>query len=232
MSKFSNLSKGTLAWLIVGLVLMVVGHYWGLVIAPAEREMGDVYRIIFVHVPSAWMALLAYTITLGASLWYLVKGSYRADVLAAASAEVGVFFNILCLITGSIWGKPTWGVYWSWDPRLTTAAIMCIASAGYLALRRFIDEPERRATWGAVTAIIVYADIPIVWFSVKWWNSLHQLQSNTSTMSPEMYQPMRISAFAFLFVMIALIQLRSTAIRRELDDELNPPLEPSLGGAQ
>ena len=106
------------------------------------------------------------------------------------------------------------------------------AYAGYLALRRFIDEPERRATWGAVTAIIVYADIPIVWFSVKWWNSLHQLQSNTSTMSPEMYQPMRISAFAFLFVMIALIQLRSTAIRRELDDELNPPLEPSLGGAQ
>ena len=232
MSKFSNLSKGTLAWLIVGLVLMIVGHYWGLVIAPAEREMGDVYRIIFVHVPSAWMALLAYTVTLGASLCYLVKGSYRADVLAAASAEVGVFFNILCLITGSIWGKPTWGVYWSWDPRLTTAAIMCIAYAGYLALRRFIDEPERRATWGAVTAIIVYADIPIVWFSVKWWNSLHQLQSNTSTMSPEMYQPMRISAFAFLFVMIALIQLRSTAIRRELDDELNPPLEPSLGGAQ
>ena len=99
MSKLSNLSKGTLAWLIVGLVLMVVGHYWGLVIAPAEREMGDVYRIIFVHVPSAWMALLAYTITLGASLWYLVKGSYRADVLAAASAEVGVIFNILCLIT-------------------------------------------------------------------------------------------------------------------------------------
>ncbi len=231
MHKTQTLSKITLAWLISGLVLMVVGHYWGLAIAPAEREMGDVYRIIFVHVPTAWMALLAYTVTLVASLWYLIRGSYRADALAASSAEVGVFFNVLCLITGAIWGKPTWGVYWSWDPRLTTAAIMCIAYAGYLALRRFIDEPERRGTWAAVTAIIVYADIPIVWFSVKWWNSLHQLQSNTSTMSPEMYWPMRISAFAFLFVMIGLIQLRALQVREDLDQELNPPLPDSVGGA-
>ena len=212
MSKLSNLSKGTLAWLIVGLVLMVVGHYWGLVIAPAEREMGDVYRIIFVHVPSAWMALLAYTIILRKSL-HLVKGS-TGPMSWPRVPRLGHVSNI-CLITGSIWGKPTWGVYWSWDPRLTTAAIMCIAYAGYLALRRFIDEPERRATWGAVTAIIVYADIPIVWFSVKWWNSLHQLQSNTSTMSLRCTNQCD-PAFMFLFVMIALIQLRSTAIRHEL----------------
>jgi heme exporter protein C len=211
----------------LGLALLIWGHYWGLVLAPPEREMGEVYRIIFVHVPSAWMALLAFTTTLIASLIYLFKGSMKADAAAEASAEVGVFFNVLTLVTGAIWGKPTWGVYWTWDPRLTTAAIMCIAFAGYLALRRFVIEPERRASWSAIVAIIIYADIPLVWFSVKWWNSLHQLQSSPETVSPDMYLPLRVSAFAFLFLMIAFIRGRYHIARVIQRGELSEPPGPA-----
>ena len=227
------LKRIDIGFFILGLALLIWGHYWGLVIAPPEREMGEVYRIIFAHVPSAWMALLAFTTTLIASLIFLFTGSFKADATAEASAEAGVFFNILCLLTGAIWGKPTWGVYWTWDPRLTTAAIMCIAFAGYLALRRFVGEPQRRASWSAIVAIIIYADIPLVWFSVKWWNSLHQLQSSTQTVSPEMYLPLRVSAFAFLFLMIAFIRVRYHIARVTQRGELSEPpgLEPEVGGA-
>ena len=218
-------SKIDYGWLCLGLILLVVGHGWGLFYAPPEREMGEVYRIIFAHVPSAWMALLCFTTTLVASLIYLFRSSFKADAVAEASAEVGVFFNVLCLLTGSIWGKPTWGVYWTWDPRLTTAAIMCIAFAGYLALRRFVDLPERRASWSAVVAIIIYADIPLVWFSVKWWNSLHQLQSSPKTVSPEMYWPLRIAAFGFLFLMIGFIRVRYHLAQVRQSVELAEPPE-------
>lgn len=204
----------------IALLLLIVGGYWGLFVAPTEREMGEVYRIIYVHVPSAWMALIAFTVTFVASVVYLFNGSFKADTLAEASAEVGVFFSVLVLFTGSVWGKPTWGVYWSWDPRLTTAAIMTFGFAGYLALRRFVDLPERRAIWAAVTAIIVYVDIPLVWFSVKWWNSLHQLQSSSQTVSAEMVTPLRISAFAFLFVYIFFTRLRCSIGARRLELEL------------
>lgn len=225
------LKRMDIGFLILGLSLLIWGHYWGLVLAPPEREMGEVYRIIFVHVPSAWMSLLAFTVTLVASLIFLFRGSMKADALAEASAEVGVFFNVLTLITGSIWGKPTWGVYWTWDPRLTTAAIMCIAFAGYLALRRFVVSPQRRATWSAIVAIIIYADIPLVWFSVKWWSSLHQLQSSPRTVSPDMYLPLRVSAFAFLFLMIGFIRARYHITRVVQESELSEPpiLQPAPG---
>ena len=220
-----------LDWLIacITLVLLGTGLMWGLVWAPAETFMGDVYRIIYVHVPCAWISLLAYTLSFGACLVYLFRESLRADAFAEASAEVGVLFNALLLITGSIWGKPTWGVWWTWDPRLTTAAIMCIAFAGYLALRRFVIEPERRASWSAIVAIIIYADIPLVWFSVKWWNSLHQLQSSPQTVSPDMYLPLRVSAFAFLFLMIAFIRGRYHIARVIQRSELSEPPGPAPG---
>src|SRR5436190_3815398 len=104
---------------VVALLLLSLGTYYGLVVAPRDRMMGDVYRIMFVHVPSAWMALIAFTVVFVASIIYLLKNNDKADAVAEASAEVGVVFNALLLITGSIWGKPTWGVWWSWDPRLT-----------------------------------------------------------------------------------------------------------------
>ena len=192
----------------LALGLLFIGHYMGLFVAPTERMMGDVYRIIYTHVPAAWICLIAYTLSFFASVYYLIRNKMGADTFAEASAEVGVVFNAILLITGSIWGKPTWGVWWTWDPRLTTAAIMFFAFIGYLALRRFITEPERRATWGSVVAILAFIDLPLVWYSVKWWNSLHQLQSSPQTVDAAMVTPLRISAFAFLFLYIWMVQVR------------------------
>ncbi len=193
---------------VLALVLVAFGAYHGLVIAPTERMMGEVYRIMYVHVPTAMMALLAPTVVCIASLVYLLKSSRQADALAEAGAEVSVLFATLCLVTGSIFGRPTWGVWWTWDPRLTSVAILWIAFIGYLALRRFVDDAEKRATWSAVTAIIISVDVPIVYFSVKWWNSLHQMQSNPNTVDPRMAAPLRLNIAAYFVVFLALLWTR------------------------
>ncbi|MEZ4271992.1 MAG: cytochrome c biogenesis protein CcsA [Myxococcota bacterium] len=135
----------------------------------------------------------------------------------------------MLLITGAIWAKPTWGVWWSWDPRLTTAAIMFFAYAGYIAMRHFVEEPELRATWSAVVGIMIYVVIPIVWFSVKWWNSLHQLQSSPSTVGTQsdgpnyMVQALRLNAFAFLGFYLWFLRLRYGIARARMALELTEP---------
>ena len=212
-------------WLpLIAAALVVTGAYVGLAVAPTERMMGDVYRIMFVHVPIAMMALLAPTVTCFASLFYLLKSSQRADAIAEASAEVCVLFATLCLITGSIWGRPTWGVWWTWDPRLTSVAILWISFVGYMALRRVVDDPDKRATWGAVAAIIISVDVPIVYFSVKWWNSLHQLQSNPNTVDPRMVVPLRINITAFFVTLMALMYARYRVARNEQARQLATPV--------
>ncbi len=213
-----------LGWLAVGMLLY--GAYQGLIVAPPERAMGDVYRIMFVHVPAAWLTLVAYTVTFAASLGFLLgRGGNQADAVAAASAEIGVLFNTLLLVTGAIWGRPTWGVWWSWDPRLTTAAIMLCCFAGYLALRAFVDDAGRRASWAAVVAVIIFADVPIVWFSVKWFNSLHQLQSSPATVAPPMVLALRLNAFAFLAIYFYFLRLRRRQLLAVMARELTPPPE-------
>ena len=206
-------------------LLFALGATWGLRVAPPDRMMGDVYRILFVHVPSAWLALVAYTVTVAASVLYLWRGKLFWDAVAEASAELGCLFNVLLLITGSIWGKPTWGVYWTWDPRLTTAAIMCFAFFGYLALRQLVQGSLRRATWSAVCAILIYADIPLVWFSVRWWNTLHQLQSSPETMAAPMVVALRLNAFAFLALYAWMMRHRVPLAMREHEQaaQLPPP---------
>lgn len=220
------------ALLGVALLLLAVGAYLGLVATPPERVMGDVYRIMYVHVPSATAALIAFTLTFVASVAYLLKGSLAADALAEATAEIGVLFTTLLLVTGSIWGRPTWGVWWTWDPRLTTAAIMWLAFIGYLALRRFVDAPERRATWAAVTAIIVSVDIPIVWFSVKWWNSLHQMQSSSKTVDPEIARALGFNSLAFLMLLawFVLQRYRIGRMRQHVELSAPPAVEPAAEG--
>jgi heme exporter protein C len=209
---------------VAALVLVVLGAYQGLVVAPAERMMGDVYRIMFVHVPTAMMALLAPTVVCFASLAYLLRSTRGTDAFAEAAAEVSVLFSTLCLVTGSIFGRPTWGVWWTWDPRLTSVAILWIAFIGYLALRRFVDDPEKRATWSAVTAIIISVDVPIVYFSVKWWNSLHQMQSNPNTVDPSMVGPLRLNITAYFVVFLALLWTRyRVGVAKAEREHLAPP---------
>lgn len=209
---------------LLGVVCLVAGGILGLAIAPADRDMGDVYRIMYVHVPAAWAALLAVTVTFVASLVYLLKSHAEADALAEASAEVGVFFGALLIVLGSIWARPTWGVWWDWDPRLTTAAIMLFAFAGYLALRKFVDDPERRATWAAVAAIIAYVDVPILWFSVRWWRSLHQVQNTGESTHSIMTQSLAFNAIAFLILYVWFTRLRyRVALARQHQELAEPP---------
>jgi heme exporter protein C len=207
----------------LGVVLLAWGSAWGLFFAPAEAFMGDVQRIMYVHVPTAWNALLAFTFAFGCALGVLVRGGWHWDNRLEAAVEIGVTLATLLCVQGAIWAKPTWGVWWDWDPRLTTTAVMVFAFAGILALRHFVDDPVKRAVWSSVATIIAYVDVPIVYFSVKWWNSLHQLQSTPQTVSSAFHWPLRINAFGILFLMCGLITLRSrvAALRRE--EELLPP---------
>jgi heme exporter protein C len=209
-------------------VLMLgFGLYLALVWAPPEREMGDVYRIIYMHVPEVWMALLAFSLNFFASMAYLFKKSWVLDSLAEAGAEVGLLFGATGVLLGSIWGRPTWGVWWDWDPRLTTAAIMLVLYTGYLALRKFVDDPDKRATWSAVVGIFAFVDLPIVWFSVRWWRSLHQVQSTPQTVDPSMTMVLRWFATAFLCLLFVFIWHRYQIARRARETEvaLPPALE-------
>ncbi len=209
-----------------GLALLLWGSYWGLALAPREEYMGDVQRIMYVHVPTAWNAMLALTFTFVCSLAFLFGGQWRWDARQEAGMEVGTVLSALLCMQGAIWAKPTWGVWWDWDPRLTTTAVMVFAFAGILALRRFVDDPVKRAVWSAVACIIAFVDVPIVYFSVKWWNSLHQLQSTPETVSRAFHWPLRINAFGVLFLMIGLIGLRTRVAVLRLRGELAPPPEP------
>jgi heme exporter protein C len=205
---------------LFGVVLFLVGSYRGLFVAPPDQFMGDVMRIMYVHVPAAWATLLCFTAVFFFAIAWLWRGAWRWDALLEAGTEVGVVLGCLLIALGSIWARPTWGVWWDWDPRLTTAAVLVLAFGGILALRGFVDDPQRRATWSAVAAIIAYVDVPVVYFSVRWWRSLHQVQSSPSTVDSSMVTPLRINAFAFLFFAIWFIARRYRIAKARRDAEL------------
>jgi heme exporter protein C len=207
----------------LGLALLLAGSWLGLFHAPGERHMGDVQRIMYVHVPTAWNGMLAFTFAFACALAVLWRGSWRWDCRLEASVEVGVLLAALLCIQGSLWARPTWGVWWDWDPRLTTTAVLLFLFIGILALRHFVEDPERRASWSAVATLIAYADVPLVYFSVRWWNSLHQVQSSPETVSSAFYLPLRLNAFGMLFLMSGLIALRSRLAALRLREELAPP---------
>ena len=217
------------ALIAAGVVLMVIGTWFGLFVAPPEQFMGNVQRIMYVHVPTAWNGLLALTVAFACAIFYLFKADWKWDARMEASIEVGVVLGFLLCCQGSIWAKPTWGVWWDWDPRLTTTAVLVFAFLGILALRKFVEDPVRRAIWSAVATIIASVDVPIVYYSVRWWNSLHQLQSSPSTVSRQFWLPLRMNAFGILFLMTAFIMLRARVASMRLKHEIAPP--PALGGA-
>jgi heme exporter protein C len=207
----------------LGILLLLAGSYIGLFRAPGEEFMGDVQRIMYVHVPTAWNAMLALTFAFACAMLSLWRERWAWDCRLEAAVEMGVVLSALLCIQGSIWARPTWGVWWDWDPRLTTTAVMLFAFIGILTLRRFVDDPWRRATWSAVATIVAYVDVPIVYFSVRWWNSLHQVQSTPETVSSAFHLPLRLNAFGVLFLMAGLISLRSRLSALRLRGELAPP---------
>jgi heme exporter protein C len=209
----------------IGFALLLAGSYWGLFVAPPETYMGDVQRIMYVHVPTAWNAMLAFSFSFVCAIASLLRGGYRWDARMEASMEVGVVLATLLCIQGALWAKPTWGVWWDWDPRLTTTAVMVLAYAGIIALRGFVDDPARRAVWSAVAGIVAFVDVPIMYFSVKWWNSLHQVQSSPETVSTAFHWPLRVNAIGVLLVMSAMIALRTRIARMRREREMAPPPE-------
>jgi len=223
--------SSVVAYVLIGVafVLLLFGSYYGLFISPPERFMGDVQRIMYVHVPTAWNAMLALSFAFVAALMYLITSRWVWDARLEAAVEIGVVLSFLLCVQGAIWARPTWGVWWDWDPRLTTTAVMLFAFMAILALRTFVEDSSRRAAWSAVATIIAFVDVPIVYFSVKWWNSLHQMQSTPKTVSPAFYIPLRTNAFGILFLVIGLMILRTRLAARRIRHEVAAPPPPAPG---
>lgn len=196
----------------VGLILLMYGSYEGLFVAPPDRFMGEVSRILYVHVPAAWASMLCLSfagLVAGISfVQWLRDKAWDYDAWLEAGIESGVVMGALLLVLGSIWARPTWGVWWDWDPRLTTAAIMEVSFIGILALRAFVDEPQQRSLWSVVATLLAYVDVPIVYFSVRWWRTMHQMQSGSQNMDPAMRIPLMVNALAFTLISVWFIVMR------------------------
>ncbi|MCL5077352.1 MAG: cytochrome c biogenesis protein [Actinobacteria bacterium] len=220
---------------LVSLILVVATVIYGLWITPPDVIQGNLVRLIYVHPPVAWVAYLAYGVTSIASVLYLWKRTrnIKWDLLAASSAEVGVIFTGLTLITGSIWGRPAWGVWWTWDARLTTTALLFVLYLGYLALRRVPADNHRRATRSAIAGLVAFVDVPIVHQSVVWWRTLHQSATVlNSSLSLKIHGVMAWTlllgfiAFTFVYVWMLMHRYEIATIEQEaLDAELEQLLE-------
>ena len=188
-------------------------------VAPRETTQGNVQRIMYVHPPLAWVAYVAFAVVAAASIVYLARRRPAADRLAHASAEVGVVFTGLAIATGSIWGKPTWGTWWTWDARLTSVAILFVMYVGYLLLRGTIDDRDRAARYCAVLGIVAALDMPLVHFSVYWWRTLHQppslMKPGGFSGSPAILWPLLVNLAAFTLLYAYLVAKRARLLRVE-----------------
>ncbi|HEX7809325.1 MAG TPA: cytochrome c biogenesis protein CcsA [Thermoanaerobaculia bacterium] len=223
METTATLSKFLPPLLIaIAAILFGAGSYYGLAIAPPEQFMGEVQRIMYVHVPTAWSAMLVLTWAFICAIAWLASEKWRWDHRLEAAIEMSVVLCFLLSVQGAIWAKPTWGVWWDWDPRLTTVAILLMAFLGIAALRRFVEDPMRRATWSAVATVVGFIDVPIVYYSVKWWNSLHQQQSSAKEISREFLIPLMLNFAALLLFIAGVLILRARAAELQAREELPP----------
>jgi heme exporter protein C len=202
-----NMRKSGLIMLLA-FVALAAAQAFGFATSPPDRDMGDLQKIMYVHVPAAWSAFICFFVVFVASVRYLWRRNERDDLVAAAAAETGAVLTALTLMLGSIWGRPTWGVWWAWDARLTSTAVLLVIYVGYLALRAFADEPEQRARWSAAIGILGALNVPVVYMSVKWWRTLHQLQSTPKTVDPAYAWGLRLNGLAVLAIAITFIMHR------------------------
>ena len=219
---FYDMSAKLIPWFaVVALLLGVYGLYLGLFVAPPDYQQGDSYRIIYIHVPSAWMSMFVYmvmAISAGIGLIWQIR---LADVIAAASAPIGASFTFIALITGSLWGKPMWGAYWVWDARLTSELILLFLYLGYMALQASIEDQRMADKASGLLAIVGVVNIPIIHYSVEWWNTLHQGATVTKLDKPsihiDMLIPLLLMALAFklLYAALVLIRARNEVLYRD-----------------
>ncbi|HEX2193516.1 MAG TPA: cytochrome c biogenesis protein CcsA [Candidatus Limnocylindria bacterium] len=187
---------------LVALLVLVIAAVNALFVVPSDLNQGDAQRLMYVHVPSAWLAYLSFGVTALAGLGYLWKRDLRLDAVAVSAAEIGVMFTAFAIWAGMMWGQPVWGVFWQWeDPRLTTTALLLALYVGYLLFRRLTDDPHRRAARAAVVGLVSAVDIPIVHFSVEWWRGLHQTAtflSPDTILNPPAPVPFRIALMSMI----------------------------------
>jgi heme exporter protein C len=221
---FYLLARRLTPWLgSLAAVLFAVGLYWGLVVAPVDYQQGDSYRIIFVHVPSAWMSLFTWMFMAVAAVLVLVWRMKVAASLMRAAAPLGASFTALALVTGALWGKPMWGTFWVWDARLTSELILLFLYLGFIALQSAIEQREAAGRAGAVLALVGVVNIPIVHYSVEWWNTLHQGATVTRFDAPAislaMLLPLLVMTLAFMtyFAAVVLQRARCDILAAEAD---------------
>jgi heme exporter protein C len=222
-ARFMRLSAAILPWLAAATAASLgPGLYLALFVAPADYQQGEAVRIMFVHVPAAWMASFVYALLVLASAVALVWRHPLADVAAASAAPLGAGFTLLCLVTGSLWGEPMWGTWWVWDARLTSVLVLFFLYLGYIALVNAFDEPVRGARAGAILALVGIVNLPIIKFSVDWWNTLHQPASvfrlGGPTIDASMLWPLLVMALGFtlFFATLLLIRMRTALIAAKI----------------
>jgi heme exporter protein C len=221
-ARFMRLSATVVPWCGWAAVpVLAVGLFWSLVVAPPDYQQGDTVRIMYVHVPAAWMALSVYLFVAVASAVALVWRHPLAEVAARAAAPIGAAFTFVCLATGSLWGRPMWGAWWVWDARLTSVLILFFLYLGYIALANAFDDPGRGGRAASVLALVGVVNLPIIKFSVDWWNTLHQADSvfriGGPTIDRSMLVPLLVMAlgYALLFATLLLVRMRTALNERK-----------------
>jgi heme exporter protein C len=233
-STFMRLSGKLLPWLIgITVVLFVAGLVMSFR-APPDYLQGETAKIMFIHVPSAWLAMACYTLTAISSVGYLIWRHPLADVSAKAAAPIGATFTLLALITGALWGKPMWGAYWVWDARLTSMLVLLFLYLGLIALWQAIEDYNRAGRAAAILAIVGFINVPIIKFSVNWWNTLHQGSSITpmggSAIDPSLLRPLLVMAIAFtlLFVWLHMKAMRAEILKRRANRIMLTQAQPGV----
>ena len=223
-ARFQRLSAALMPWLVAATVgLFAAGLYYGLYASPIDYQQKDTVRIMYVHVPAAWLAMASYSTLAIAGFVLLVWRHPLADVAGAAAAPIGAGFTFMALVTGAVWGQPTWGTWWVWDARLTSVLILFFLFLGYIAIRNAFDERERAAKAAAILALVGAVNLPVIKFSVEWWNTLHQPASisriGAPAIHPDMLRPLLLMAGAYLclFAVLLLLRMRLELARRSVE---------------
>jgi heme exporter protein C len=222
--RFLGLSNWLLPIIVVlAVIVSAVGVIWSMVYAPADYQQGETARIMYIHVPSAWIAVGAYTGMAIGSISFLVWGHALGDIAAKVMAPIGAAFTALCLATGSIWGRPTWGTWWEWDGRLTSVLVLFFLYLGYMALRSALDETSKASKAAAILCLVGTINIPIIRFSVEWWNTLHQkasiIRAGGPSLDSSLLHPLLVMGVAYLliFAALTLAAMRAEIWKRSAD---------------
>lgn len=221
-TRFLNLASSVLPWLAGATLITLAIGFWMSMMAPDDYQQGITVKIMFIHVPFAWLSMMCYTVMSIAALGTLVWRHPLADVAAKAAAPIGAVFTALALITGSLWGKPMWGTWWVWDARLTSVFVLFLMYLGVIALTRAMDDPARSARVTAILTLVGFVNIPIIKFSVDWWNTLHQpasvIRMGGSTIDPSLLWPLLVMAIGFtlLFFTLHIMVMRNEIWRRRV----------------